>query len=306
MCDLQSIVNEALQLLHSVLPSTIQMSRQINHTHPVLADPTQIHQVIMNLCVNAQHAMEGRQGQLVIVVDEVQADRSLCECNADLRPGLYVRLSIRDTGCGIPPKNLKRIFDPFFTTRGVGKGTGLGLAVVHGIVKSHNGAILVQSEPGQGTEFQVLFPAQPMEVAQKSPAVQPPPPLCQGEHLLIVDDEAAIIQVLERLLTRAGYRVTPHTSPHQALQELMAHPQDFNLVLTDLTMPGMNGLEFASEIYKIRSDLPLVIATGFGCHLITKAQLAECPNIRRVMEKPLNPEEITRLVAELLHPVDSK
>ena len=307
MCDLQSIVKEALQLLHSVLPSTIQMSQQINRTHPVLADPTQIHQVIMNLCVNAQHAMEGRQGRLVIVVDEVQAERSLCERNADLRPGLYVRLSIRDTGCGIPPKNLKRIFDPFFTTRGVGKGTGLGLAVVHGIVKSHNGAILVQSQPGQGTEFQVLFPAQSMEVARKSSAVQPPPPpSCQGEHILIVDDETAIIQVLERLLTRFGYRVTPHASPHQALQELIAHPRDFNLVLTDLTMPGMNGLEFASEIYKIRSDLPLVIATGFGCNLITEAQLAECPNIRRVVEKPLNPEEITRLVAELLHPVDSK
>jgi signal transduction histidine kinase len=304
ICDLPSVVKEALKLLRSVLPSTIQMSQQINPTHPVFADPTQIHQVIMNLCINAQHAMEGRQGRLEIVLDEVQVDQSLCERNADLQPGLYVRLVIRDTGCGIPPENLKRIFEPFFTTRGVGKGTGLGLAVVHGIVKSHNGAILVQSEPGKGAEFQVLLPAQPLKVAvNKIPAVRlPPAPLSLGEHLMIVDDESAIIKVLDRLLTRAGYRVSAHVNSHAALKELIAHPEAINLVLTDLTMPGMNGLEFAGEIYKIRPDLPLVIATGFGSNLITEAQLAGCPNIRRVVEKPLNPEEITRLIAELLHP----
>jgi CheY-like chemotaxis protein len=248
--------------------------------------------------------MEGRQGRLEIVLDEVQVDQSLCERNADLQPGLYVRLVIRDTGCGIPPENLKRIFEPFFTTRGVGKGTGLGLAVVHGIVKSHNGAILVQSEPGQGAEFQVLLPAQPLKAdVNKITAIRlPPPPLSLGEHLMIVDDEPAIIKVLDRLLTRAGYRVSAHVNSQAALKELMAHPEAINLVLTDLTMPGMNGLEFAGKIHQIRPDLPLVIATGFGSNLITEAQLAGCPNIRRVVEKPLNPEEITRLIAELLHP----
>jgi signal transduction histidine kinase/CheY-like chemotaxis protein len=304
LCDLPSVVKEALKLLRSALPSTIQMSQQINPTHPVLADPTQIHQVIMNLCINAQHAMEGCQGRLEIVLDEVQVNQSLCERNADLQPGLYVRLVIRDTGCGIPPENLKRIFEPFFTTRGVGKGTGLGLAVVHGIVKSHNGAILVQSEPGQGAEFQVLLPAQPLKAdVNKITAIRlPPPSLSLGEHLMIVDDEPAIIKVLDRLLTRAGYRVSAHVNSQAALKELMAHPEAINLVLTDLTMPGMNGLEFAGKIHQIRPDLPLVIATGFGSNLITEAQLAGCPNIRRVVEKPLNPEEITRLIAELLHP----
>jgi signal transduction histidine kinase len=302
VCDLPPIVTEALKLLRSALPSTIQMSQQINHTHPVLADPTQIHQVIMNLCVNAQHAMEGRQGWLEIVLDEVQADKSLCARNADLHPGLYVRISIRDTGCGIPLENIKRIFDPFFTTRGVGQGTGLGLAVVHGIVKSYNGAILVQSELGKGAEFQVFFPAQPGAVVQTRPVVLPPPSPSLGEHLLIVDDEPAIIHVLQRLMTRAGYRVTARVSPYEALQVLRSSPADINLVLTDLTMPGMNGLEFAGKVYEIRPDLPIVVATGFGSDLITEEQLVACPNVRRVVEKPLNPAEITRLVAELLHP----
>jgi signal transduction histidine kinase/CheY-like chemotaxis protein len=309
VCDLQPIVKETLKLLHSVLPSTIQMSQKINRTHPVLADPTQIHQIIMNLCVNAQHAMEGHQGRLEIVLDERQADKSLCELSADLHPGRYVRLSVRDTGCGIPPENLPRIFDPFFTTRDVGQGTGLGLAVVLGIVKNCKGAILVQSNPGQGTEFQVFFPAQPMmEAAGAVPvaSLPLPRPSSHGEHILIVDDETAIIKVLKRLLTREGYRVTDHASSQAALKELLARPQDFNLVLTDLTMPGMNGLELAGKIYEIRPDLPLIIATGFGCDLITEAQLAQCPNIRRVVGKPLNPEDVIRLVAELLHPVDPK
>jgi signal transduction histidine kinase/CheY-like chemotaxis protein len=303
VCDLQPAVKEALKLLRSALPSTIQMSQKISRTHPVLADPTQIHQVIMNLCVNAQHAMEGRQGQLEVGLDEVPVDEILCGRNPDLRPGPYVRLSVRDTGCGISPENLKRIFEPFFTTRDVGKGTGLGLAVVHGIVQNHDGAILVQSQPGQGTEFQILLPAQLEAVVARPPDRQPPPP-ANGEHILIVDDEPAIINVLEQLLALAGYKVTAHADPHAALKDFLARPTDIHLVLTDLTMPGMNGLELAGKIYAIRPDLPVIIATGFNGDLITKAQLAEHPNLCKVVEKPLNPENIIRLVSEQLHPGD--
>jgi signal transduction histidine kinase len=302
LCDLQSVVKETLKLLRSALPSTIQMSQKIGQTHPVLADPTQIHQVVMNLCVNAQHAMEGRQGQLEVGLDELLVDETLCERNADLRPGLYVRLSVRDTGCGILPENLSRIFEPFFTTRDVGKGTGLGLAVVHGIVQNHDGAIFVLSESGKGTEFQVLLPAQMEAVDVLNPAIQPPPP-SKGEHILLVDDEEALIKVLKRLLVRAGYKVTAHADPRAALEDFITRPADIHLVLTDLTMPGLNGLELAGKIHKIRPELPVVIATGFCGDLITREDLAQHPNIRKVVEKPLNPEEITSLVAELLQPI---
>ena len=301
VCDLQPTIKEAINLLRSALPSTIQMSQKIAHTHPVLADPTQIHQVIMNLCVNAQHAMEGRQGQIEISLDEMVADAALCGRNVDLRPGLYVRLTVRDTGCGIPPEQLTRIFEPFFTTRDVGKGTGLGLAVVHGIVQNHDGAILVQSQPGQGTEFQILLPAR-METVNETPPAVPPPPPSNGEHIFIVDDEPSIIHILKHLLVRAGYKVTSHADPREALADFIARPADINLILSDLTMPGMNGLELAEKIFEVRPGLPLIIATGFGGDLITQAQLAEHPNIRRVVEKPLKAEIIIRLVAEILKP----
>jgi CheY-like chemotaxis protein len=265
----------------------------------VLADPTQIHQVVMNLCVNAQHALAGRQGQLTVTLDEVLADESLCECHANLRPGLYVRISVRDTGCGISPEHRKRIFEPFFTTKAVGQGTGLGLAVVHGIVQNHAGAILVQSELGQGTEFQILLPAQMALADEDNPTILPPPQT-NGEQILIVDDEPNIVNVYRYLLRRVGYKVTAHTDPQAALKDFITRPADIQLVLTDLTMPGLNGLELASKIYQIRPELPVVIATGFGGDLITPAQLAAQPNIRQVLEKPLNPESLIRCIAALL------
>ena len=188
-----------------------------------------------------------------------------------------------------------------FMSKEVGQGTGLGLAVVHGIVQNYDGAILVQTALGQGTEFQVLLPAR-LEAVDGVNSATPPPPPSNGEHILLVDDEAALIKVLKRLLMRAGYKVTAHADPLAALQDFISRPADIHLVLTDLTMPGMNGLELASQIFTIQPDLPVVIATGFSGDLITPAQLAELPNIRKVVEKPLSPEAITRLIAELLHP----
>jgi len=299
VCDLQPAVKEALKLLRAALPSTIQMTQKINQTHPVLADPTQIHQVIMNLCVNAQHALEGRQGLLEVNLDELVVDEVFCKHNPDLQPGLYVRLTVRDNGCGIAPEDLQRVFEPFFTTKDVGKGTGLGLAVVHGIVQSHAGAILVRSQPGKGTEFQILLPAQMEAVYQDTPVVQAPPPACSG-HIMIVDDEQAIIKVLKRLLDRAGFQVTAHLNPHEALKDFSAHPAAVSLILTDLTMPGMNGLELADKIFEIRPGLPIILATGFGGDLVAGTQLAEHPNIRKIVEKPFSPESIIQLVSDLL------
>ena len=171
--DLQPVVTEALKLLRSALPSTIEIVQRLSPTPPVLADPTQIHQVVMNLCTNAEHAMRGRPGRLEIALEPKQVDEAFANQNPDLRPGRYARLCVRDNGCGMPGELLNRIFEPFFTTKEPGQGTGLGLSVVHGIVKSHDGVILVQSQPGQGTEFQIFLPVQ-----EKNPMV--PPPSLQG------------------------------------------------------------------------------------------------------------------------------
>ena len=206
LADLQPAVKDSLKLLRSVLPSTIEMIPHLNPVPPVLVDPTQVHQVILNLCVNAQHAMEGRQGRLEVGLDAVTADETLCARSPDLRPGRYVRLTVRDNGCGISPDIQRRIFEPFFTTKEPGQGTGLGLAVVHGIVKNYDGAILVQSRPGEGTLFEVFLPAQ---TGDTDKTVDAPHPVFQshGEHILIVDDEAAITEVLRIVLSRTGCRV---------------------------------------------------------------------------------------------------
>jgi signal transduction histidine kinase len=296
--DLRPVVKESLKLLRSALPSSIQMVSQINFTPPVLADPTQIHQVIMNLCVNAQHAMEGKQGRLEVAMDEVLVDETLVGLSADLQPGRYVRISVRDTGCGMAPETLNRIFEPFFTTKEVNQGTGLGLAVVHGIIKNHDGAIIVKSKPGEGSEFQIFLPARAAETEvvakEEKPLVQ-----AGGEHVLVVDDEVAVMNVLKLLLGRAGYKVTAFTDPREAFNHFRSHPDDFHLVVTDLTMPGMNGLELARKIFEVRPELPLVITTGFGGELVSETQMADHPNIRKVLEKPLSPDMLARLAAEV-------
>jgi len=308
ICELSAVVREAMILLRFVLPSTIQMNQRILSTSPVLADTTEIHQVLMNLCINAQHAMEGRQGQLDISLDELDVDEALCERNPDLHPGSYVRIAVRDTGCGITPENLGRIFDPFFTTKPVGQGTGLGLAVVQGIVRGHAGAVLVDSTIGAGTEFQILLPARSQAEEQETGTLPPNPPVptATGKHVLIVDDEAGIVGVLKRVLTRGGYEVTAHGSPEAALATFLAEPANVDLVITDLTMPGLNGLEFAGKIAAVRPELPVIVTTGYAGSLITPKELAEHPNIRQTMEKPFSPEALLRLVGELLTPAETE
>ena len=296
--NLQPVVKESLKLLRSALPSTIQMIPQINATAPVLADPTQIHQLLMNLCVNAGHAMDGKQGRLEVGMEEVLVDDALVGLNADLRPGRYVRLSVRDTGCGMTPETLSRIFEPFFTTKKVNQGTGLGLAVVHGIIRNHDGAIIVRSKPGEGSEFQIFLPVHAGETETVA-GKENPSGRADGEHVLVVDDEAAVVTVLKLLLGRAGYNVTAFTDPHEAFNHFRSRPDDFDLIVTDLTMPGMNGLELAGKIFEVRPELPVVIATGFAGELVSEAQIADHPNIRRVLEKPLDPRVIADLAAEI-------
>ena len=247
--DLRPIVTDVLRLLRSALPSTLQMVQNIHPAPPVLADPTHIHQVIMNLCVNAQHAMEGRQGVLEVGLDGVWVDQALCARSPDLHVGLYARMTVRDTGCGMSEATLSRIFEPFFTTKEIGRGTGLGLAVVHGIVKQRDGAILVQSRVGEGTLFEVFLPAHTQPAAGTAEVPRPAPSRANGEQVIIVDDEPDITGVLNSLLRRAGYSVITFNDPRAALAEFVSRPADTDLIFTDLTMPGMTGLDLAKTVF---------------------------------------------------------
>ena len=293
--DLQPVVTEALKLLRSALPSTIEIVQRLNPTPPVLADSTQIHQVVMNLCNNAEHAMRGRSGRLEITLEPKTVDEAFVNQYPGLRPGRYARLCVRDNGCGMPAELLDRIFEPFFTTKEPGQGTGLGLSVVHGIIKSHDGIILVQSQPGQGTEFQIFLPVQEKIQTVPAPESKPAPPGA-GQQILLVDDEPSICNVLNQMLSRAGYLVTAHTDPQQALKEFLARPAAFDLLFTDLTMPGLTGVELAQKVFEIRPDLPVVITTGFGGDVVAEATAHT--HIVRVLEKPVSPGIVNDIMHE--------
>jgi signal transduction histidine kinase/ActR/RegA family two-component response regulator len=295
--DLQPVVAEALKLLRSALPSTIEIVQRLNSTPPVLADPTQIHQVMMNLCTNAEHAMRGRSGRLEITLEPKLVDEAFAKQNPDLRPGQYARLCVRDNGCGMPGELLNRIFEPFFTTKEPGQGTGLGLSVVHGIVKSHDGVILVQSQPGQGTEFQIFLPVQDKNRIVP-PQASKPASSGSGQRILLVDDEPSISNVLSQMLSRTGYFVTAHTDPQEALKEFLARPAEFDLLYTDLTMPGMTGVELAKRIFEVRPDLPVVLTTGFGGDVVANA--ITHTHILKVLEKPVPPSIVADVVQEIL------
>ncbi len=196
----------------------------------------------------------------------------------------------------MPGELLNRIFEPFFTTKEPGQGTGLGLSVVHGIVKSHDGVILVQSQPGQGTEFQIFLPVHGKSQISPPQESKPAPP-GTGQHILLVDDEPPICNVLSQMLSRIGYLVTAHSDPHEALKEFLARPAEFDLLFTDLTMPGMTGVELAKRVFEVRPDLPVVLTTGFGGDVVTNTTAHT--HIVRVLEKPVSPA----IVADIMHEI---
>ncbi len=298
--SLGPVVTESLKLLRSALPATIEILAECPSDSPVvLADPTQIHQVLLNLCTNAAHAMRGGVGRLAIALHPVQVDARTAETNPDLRPGPYVRLEVRDTGHGMDAATLKRIFDPFFTTKGPGEGTGLGLAVVHGIIKEHEGAIRVESQLGQGTTFRIYLPV----YAGTGPAREPATNLLlrgQGEHVLFVDDEPALVLAAKRMLERMGYRVTAILDPHGALELFESHPDDFQLVITDMTMPGMTGIDLATRVLQRRPRLPVLLATGFST--TWTVETARALGIRDVVLKPLAMEDLSQAIRRVLQP----
>ena len=298
LLNLRSIVKETVDFMRASLPSTIQLQHYIESASgAILADPTQMQQVLMNLCTNAAHAMEREGGILQIRMADVELGASDVRFGGDLKPGRYVRVTVTDTGHGIDPAVIQRIFEPYFTTKEKGKGTGLGLAVVHGIVTAHNGAITVSSEPGKGTTFEVFLPC--AEGYEKEAGRQDPEPLPTGTgRILLVDDEAALLDTDRQILTLLGYTVEATTSPLEALAAFQAAPHAFDLVLTDMTMPQMTGLKMAGRMMELRPDIPVIICTGFSDQV--NPQQAHAAGIKALLMKPLMARELAEAIRQAL------
>jgi PAS domain S-box-containing protein len=293
------IVKEALKLLRASIPTTIEIQTKIDaQCGTVLADPTQIHQVLMNLCTNAYQAMRETGGVLAIELSRVeilQEDDKVAALH--LAPGSYVQLQVSDTGCGMDRALQERIFEPYFTTRKKGEGTGMGLALVHGIVKDHDGHITVYSESGKGSIFHVYLPR--IETGDIDAEIAAPEALPRGhERVLVVDDEQIIVQMSQRMLEGLGYQVTAMTSSVAALQYFQAQPQAVDLVITDMTMPHITGAQLAQKLLAIKQDLPIILCTGFS-ELINEKK-AKAIGIREYIMKPIVIHELAMVVRKAL------
>lgn len=257
------LITETLRLMRASIPTHIEIKSKIPVPHETIsADPAQIRQVLVHLCTNAFQAMEKKGGRLNITVENVTLDETIISSRfPDLLPGRYVELTVRDNGHGIEPEVLSHIFDPYFSTREIGKSAGMGLAVAQGIIKSHDGAITVESQPGKGSVFQVYLP---VVRARSAPEIAGEKMLPgRGEHILLVDDESALLRTLRLMLERLGYTVEPVSDPLEALNRFKRSPDRFDLLLTDMTMPEMDGQTLAGEILTIRPDLPVIICSGY-------------------------------------------
>jgi PAS domain S-box-containing protein len=295
---LHTLVKEVLILLRASLPTSLEIRESIDKSAgSVRADPTQMHQVLMNLCTNAEHAMRETGGVLTVKVEALEVDNPRAAAHADLQPGSYVRLSVQDTGCGMTPETLQRIFDPFFTTKQVSEGTGMGLTVVRNIIVDHGGAVMVTSVVAGGTTFEVYLP----RVADVVPAPSPlPEESIPGGHeaILFIDDEPAIAHLWQAMLSRLGYEVTAYTSSAEALATFRAAPQSFDLVITDQTMPQLTGEALSRELRRMRPDIPIILCTGFS-HMMAPDK-ALILGIDAFFMKPLSTRELATTIRRVL------
>ena len=291
------IIKETLKLLRASLPATIQVRQDLGDRGKILGDPTQVHQVVMNLCTNAYQAMSAEGGLLDISLSSVDINAGHLVQGETLQPGQYLKLSVRDTGHGIDPEILHRIFEPYYTTREKGAGTGLGLAVVHGIVKNHHGAIQASSQVGVGSTFDVYFPK--VEDYSVESEAEPEEPVRGGnECILFVDDEPALEELGGRLLSGLGYEVVTRSSAWEALQLFKAKTMAFDLVITDMTMPQLTGEKLALEILRIRPEMPIILCTGFSEQI--NNERARSLGIRALVMKPFLKNEMARTIRRVL------
>ena len=290
------IVKDALKLLRPALPSTITIKEHFDTDTTILADPIQIHQIVINLCTNAFQAMERRGGMLDLGLRNCELSRDDLRQHPTVHPGKFIELSVGDTGPGIPPDIRNKIFDPYFTTKEVGKGTGMGLAIVHGIVSSAGGFIACESELGIGTVFKIFLPAIEQAI---SPDFSKEAPLPTGdERILLVDDEAIIAEIGQIMLEGLGYEVTVYTSSLEALNIFKNQPDHFDAVITDQTMPGITGIEFAQNIIEIRPEIPIILCTGYSS--IVNEELAKAYGINGFVMKPISQKELAKVLRKIL------
>jgi signal transduction histidine kinase/ActR/RegA family two-component response regulator len=291
---LGSIIKEALKLLCVGLPRHVQIQENMLTAHDmVFADPTQLHQIIMNLCTNAAQAMKEKGGIIEVALEEMPIDAASKDQFPDLAPGEYLKLTVRDTGSGIDAKVIDRIFDPFFTTKAPGEGTGMGLSVVHGIVKNYGGKILVSGESGKGTTFSVLLPRleeQAGDEADEQEAALP----AGSERILFVDDEEAAVEVVKEMLEEMGYSVVTKTNVLEALDLFNKNPGRFDLVITDKNMPYMTGFDFGRELLRIKPDIPVILCTGYLDFADTDT--AKEHGFRDIIKKPLLMRDMAKAI----------
>ncbi len=295
--QVSSIIKEVLGMLRSSLPATIKISRKIHaDSSIVLADPTQIHQILVNLCTNASHAMREEGGLLEVSLDDVNFESETRIGEEHLRPGPYVKISVSDSGCGMEKEVIERIFEPFFTTKKVNEGTGLGLSVVHGIIKSHDGAITISSTPGEGTTFDIFLPKiESVEIQEPQPSESTNK---DNEVILLVDDEEIMVDVTGQILRRLGFDVVAKNNSIDALETFQEEPDKFDLVITDQVMPNMTGTQLASKLISIRPDISIILCSGFPENV--RPEELESIGIKEFILKPISKQEIAKIIRKVL------
>ena len=296
--EVHSIIEEALKLLRASIPASIEIIHKIDDDcHPVMGDATQIHQVIMNLCTNAYQAMQDKGGTLEINLSEVDVGYEETVEKIGMQPGKHLQLLVKDEGCGMDAVVLGRIFEPYYTTKEQGKGTGLGLSVIHGIIKNHRGDISVNSTPGKGTTFKVYLPI--IEDMDTVTEFEPSNGAVKGnERILLIDDEEQIVSMEQQMLENLGYEVTARTDSTEALKEFSQKPQNFDLVITDMTMPHMTGDELALKLLNIKPDIPVILCTGFNEDITEEKALAM--GIQKFVMKPVIKNDLATTIRTVL------
>ena len=297
--NLYSVVEDAIQMIRATIPTNIEIRKNIQRNHVnIMADTTQIHQVILNLSINAYHAMEKTGGVLDISLEKAKCNLCPLTHCIDKSEAGCLELTVRDTGHGISLKDQEKIFDPFFTTKEVGKGTGLGLAVVHGIVKNHQGQITLRSELGKGTTVKIFFPIVTEEAVNEKSVEKAMAKQGDG-HILIAEDESSLVAIYQKFLEMLGYGVTVCDNGSDALKIFRANPTRFDLVLTDQAMPNMTGKHLSQELLKIRSDIPIILSTGHS-EAISDEE-ARSIGIRRYLMKPVELKRLQEVIEECLN-----
>ncbi len=290
------IVKEVLELLRASLPTTIQIKQRVKASGTILADPTQIHQIIMNICTNAAQAMDKEGGTLTVALSTAKLTENDLAGEPHLKAGRYTHLQIDDTGSGISQEIIDRIFEPFFTTKEVGKGSGMGLSVVHGIIKNHQGMISVTSTPNKGTTFHVYFPL--VNITPQTKNQQSTPLPTGSEHILLIDDESEITRLYKRKIEKLGYQVTALTSSQEALKLFSSQKDNVDMVITDQTMPGMTGDQLAQQMLTIKPSIPIVLCSGYSSKIDSKS--AQAIGVKVFLQKPISGKVLAETIRNVL------